>query len=150
MTDLTSSTPSTSLNTSQTATTTTGSNANKKSKVNPLNKNKKVKSSTTTHPKYSIMIKQAITQLNDRNGTSKAALLKYILANYKVNSITANQHLKSALRAGIKNKTLKQTKGIGASGSFKLGLTLSNNKKTTIHKINKSKNQSKTTTQKKK
>lgn len=38
---------------------------------------------------------------------SKAAILKYILANYKINPTTANQHLKSALRAGIKKKTLK-------------------------------------------
>ena len=66
------------------------------------------------------MIKQAITQSGNRNGTSKAAILKYILANFKVNSSTANQHLKSALRAGTKNKTLRQTKGIGASGSFAL------------------------------
>jgi len=92
----------------------------KKVKVMLQLKEKKSKSTTSSHPKYSAMIKQAITQLNDRNGTSKAAILKYILANYKVNSATANQHLKSALRAGTKNKTLKQTKGVGASGSFKL------------------------------
>jgi len=76
--------------------------------------------SASSHPKFSAMIKQAITHLNDRNGTSKAAILKYILANFKVNAATTNQHLKSALRAGTKNKTLKQTKGVGASGSFKL------------------------------
>jgi len=81
--------------------------------------NKKPKSASS-HPKFSAMIKQAITHLNDRNGTSKAAILKYILANFKVNAATTNQHLKSALRAGTKNKTLKQTKGVGASGSFKL------------------------------
>jgi len=116
MSDLTGGT-ATSLNTSQT--TSSGSNANKKGKSNASNKSKKAKS-TSSHPKYSAMIKQAITQLNHRNGTSKAAILKYILANYKVNSATANQHLKSALRAGTKNKSLKQTKGVGASGSFKL------------------------------
>jgi histone H1/5 len=115
MSDLTSG--PTSLNTSQT--TSSGSNANKKSKSSAANKSKKAKG-TSSHPKYSAMIKQAITQLNDRNGTSKAAILKYILANFKVNSASANQHLKSALRAGTKNKTLKQTKGVGASGSFKL------------------------------
>jgi len=117
MTDLTSGTASSSLHTSQT--TSSGSHANKKGKSNAAAKSKKTKT-TSSHPKYSAMIKQAITHLNDRNGTSKAAILKYILANYKVNSATANQHLKSALRAGTKNKSLKQTKGIGASGSFKL------------------------------
>jgi len=75
---------------------------------------------SSSHPKYSAMIKQALTQLNDRNGTSKAAILKYIVANYKIAPNTANQHLKVALRAGTKNNTLKQTKCTGASGSFKL------------------------------
>ena len=32
-----------------------------------------------------------------------------------------NQHLKMALRAGVKNNSLKQSKGQGASGSFRLG-----------------------------
>jgi len=41
-------------------------------------------------------------------------------AHFKVNPATANQHLKSALKAGTKNRTLKQTKGAGASGSFKV------------------------------
>ena len=34
---------------------------------------------------------------------------------------TVNNHLKLALRAGVKNKSLKQAKGTGASGSFRLG-----------------------------
>jgi len=123
MTDL--NTGSSSLNTSQGASG-AGSKGKKKSSAggSSANKNKKAKSASN-HPKYSAMIKQALTQLNDRNGTSKAAILKYILANFKVNSATANQHLKSALRAGTKNKTLKQTKGVGASGSFKLAAAAS-------------------------
>jgi len=122
MTDLT--TGSSSLNTSQGASSTSaaGSKGKKKTKSSAGNKSKKAKG-TSSHPKFSVMIKQALTQLNNRNGTSKAAILKYILANFKVNAATANQHLKSALRAGTKNKTLKQTKGIGASGSFKLDTT---------------------------
>ena len=92
------------------------SSSTKKSKTTA----KKTTTTTTTHPKFSVMIKEALTQLNDRNGTSKAAILKYILSNYKVNYATVNQHLKLALRAGTKNQTLKQTKGVGASGSFKL------------------------------
>jgi hypothetical protein len=34
---------------------------------------------------------------------------------------TVNVHLKLSLRAGVKNKSLKQSKGTGASGSFKIG-----------------------------
>jgi len=83
-------------------------------------KSKKPKAKSN-HPKYAAMIKQAITSLKDRNGSSKMALLKFIVTNYKIDPILANQHLKVALRAGVKNKTLKQTKGTGASGSFRLG-----------------------------
>lgn len=112
MTDVTSGTGSTTAQSS-------AGQSNKKGKSNASNKSKKGKS-TSNHPKFSAMIKQALTQLSHRNGSSKAAILKYILSNFKVNFATANQHLKSALRAGTKNKTLKQTKGVGASGSFKL------------------------------
>ena len=137
MTDPTSG--STSLNTSHGATSTGASSKGKKTKGgSSANKGKKA-SRTSSHPKYSVMIKQAITHLNDRNGTSKVAILKYILANYKVNPAMANQHLKLALRAGTKNKTLKQTKGVGASGSFKLASASKKKASSTGKKKNASK-----------
>merc|ERR1711894_246290 len=76
-----------------------------------------------THPKYSEMIKQAITALKERGGSSRQAILKYICKNFKVGSDESkvNTHLKLALRAGVKNNSLKHAKGSGASGSFKLG-----------------------------
>merc|ERR1711893_563768 len=75
------------------------------------------------HPKYSDMIKKAITELKERGGSSRQAILKYILKNFNVGSDerTVNNHLKLALRAGVKNSSLKQSKGTGASGSFRLG-----------------------------
>merc|ERR1712165_672715 len=75
------------------------------------------------HPKYSEMIKAAIGALKERGGSSRQAILKYILKNYNVGKEEkiANSHLKLALRAGVKNGSLKQAKGTGASGSFKLG-----------------------------
>merc|ERR1711874_134303 len=75
------------------------------------------------HPKYSEMIKAAISSLKERGGSSRQAILKYIVANYSVgkDEKTINAHLKMALRAGAKNGNLKQSKGTGASGSFKLG-----------------------------
>lgn len=72
------------------------------------------------HPKFSVMIAAALNSLKERSGSSRQAILKYIQANYKVDVKTANNHLKLALKAGIKNGTLKQSKGNGASGSFKL------------------------------
>lgn len=74
------------------------------------------------HPKYSEMIKAALSSLKERGGSSRQAILKYVCANYKVgDEKTANSHLKLALRAGVKNGSLKQSKGTGASGSFRLG-----------------------------
>ena len=76
-----------------------------------------------THPKYSEMIAAALKTLKNRSGCSRAALLKYIAANYTVgaNNVAVNSHLKLALKAGVKNGSIKQAKGVGASGSFKLG-----------------------------
>ncbi|CAF1172277.1 unnamed protein product [Rotaria sp. Silwood1] len=76
-----------------------------------------------THPKYSEMIKAALKSLNDRGGSSRAAILKFVLANYSLDPTQANQHLKLALKNGVKAKYFKQTKGNGASGSFKLAST---------------------------
>lgn len=74
------------------------------------------------HPKYSEMIQAAVTALKERGGSSRQAILKYICANYKVGDENkANSHLKLALKAGVKSGTLKQAKGTGASGSFRMG-----------------------------
>ncbi|XP_041357244.1 histone 24-like [Gigantopelta aegis] len=76
----------------------------------------------SSHPKYNEMIKAAIAALKDRHGSSRQAILSYIVKHYKVaDEKTVNSHLKLALRAGVKNKSLKQSKGTGASGSFRLG-----------------------------
>merc|ERR1712130_509746 len=73
------------------------------------------------HPKYSVMIAAAITALKDRTGSSRQAILKYITANYKVDADRCGQHLRMALRAGLKNGSLKNAKESGkGAGSFKL------------------------------
>jgi len=94
------------------------SNASPKKKKSTSTKGKS--SHGASHPKYSDMIKAALKALNDRGGSSRAAILKFVLANYSLDPIQANQHLKLALKNGIKSKHFKQTKGNGASGSFKL------------------------------
>ena len=83
------------------------------------------------HPKYSEMVGKAIAALNERGGSSRQAILKYIMANFNVgkDAKTVNVHLKLSLRAGVKNKSLKQSKGIGASGSFKIGEVVKPKKK---------------------
>merc|ERR1712002_1074646 len=75
----------------------------------------------STHPKYSVMIAAAIAALKERTGSSRQAILKYIIAHNKVgDEKTAAVHLKLALKRGVASGALKQVKGVGASGSFKL------------------------------
>lgn len=71
------------------------------------------------HPKYGEMIAAAIAALKERNGSSRQAIANYVKANYKV-SDGSDTYLKQALRKGVAAGTLKQVKGTGASGSFKL------------------------------
>merc|ERR1711893_584815 len=86
-------------------------------------KPKKEKKPTTpaAHPKYSVMIAAAIGALKDRTGSSRQAILKYVCANYKVDAAKAGQHLRLALKAGIKKGSLKMAKESGkGAGKFKL------------------------------
>jgi histone H1/5 len=80
---------------------------------------KKVAKKPADHPKYSEMIAAAIVALKERSGSSRQAILKYVSANYKV-SEHASTHLKLALKRGVASGQLKQVKGSGASGSFKV------------------------------
>ena len=83
------------------------------------------------HPKYSEMVGKAIAALKERGGSSRQAILKYIMANFNdgKDAKNVNVHLKLSLRAGVKNKCLKQSKGTGASGSFKIGEVVKPKKK---------------------
>jgi histone H1/5 len=91
------------------------------------------------HPKYSQMIKEALVALKERGGSSRQAILKYLLKHYRLggDEKTVNAHLKLALRAGTKNGTLKQSKGTGASGSFRIGEKKTAEKKSKVKKAKK-------------
>ena len=71
------------------------------------------------HPTYAVMISAAIVAMKDRKGSSKQAIEKYVCANYKVGPRYAAP-FKLALKKGVETGALVQTKGVGASGSFKL------------------------------
>ncbi|XP_047496014.1 histone H1-beta, late embryonic-like [Penaeus chinensis] len=82
---------------------------------------KKAPAKKPTHPQYAVMIAAAIKALKERTGSSRQAILKYIVANYKVgDEKKAGVRLKLALRKGVTKGTLKQMKGTGAAGSFRL------------------------------
>ncbi|GAB1599681.1 histone H1-delta-like [Argonauta hians] len=75
-----------------------------------------------SHPKYKDMITEAIKALHERTGSSRQAIIKYIKANFKLdggdNVIAVN--VKQSLKMRIASGDIVQTKGVGASGSFKL------------------------------
>ena len=71
------------------------------------------------NPKYTEMVEDAIKFYNEKGGSSRQAILKYITANYPVGENAKNQ-VKLALVKSVGKGRLVQTKGVGASGSFKL------------------------------
>jgi hypothetical protein len=76
--------------------------------------------SKSLHPPTSEMVNNAIKTLKERNGSSLQAIKKYISVNYKIDSDKLSPFIKKYLKSGVANLQLIQTKGKGASGSFKL------------------------------
>ena len=77
---------------------------------------------TINRPKYREMVKAAITNLADKKGSSRQAIMKYVIGTYGVVEDGRSKALiRTALVEGVKSGELSQTKGTGASGSFKLG-----------------------------
>ena len=76
--------------------------------------------SAPTHPSCSDMIVAAITNLKDKKGSSAQAIKKYIATNFNADVDKLAPHIKRALVSGVTSGKLVQTKGKGASGSFKL------------------------------
>ncbi|XP_015127932.1 histone H1 [Diachasma alloeum] len=100
----------------------TGSPAPPKAEV--AKKAPKVKNSKTkaTHPSTADMVNTAVKTLAERNGSSLQAIKKYIAANYKIDTTKHALFIKKYLKSAVVAGTLVQTKGSGASGSFKLAV----------------------------
>lgn len=71
------------------------------------------------HPKYSDMIVAAVQAEKGRSGSSRQSIQKYIKNHYKVGD-NADSQIKLSIKRLVTSGTLKQTKGVGASGSFRL------------------------------
>lgn len=80
---------------------------------------KKASKQPAEHPKYAEMIIQALHALKDRNGSSRQAVDKYVKNHFKVGD-KASHFIKMALKRGVENGQFINTKGSGASGSFKV------------------------------
>lgn len=74
-----------------------------------------------THPKVSEMVTEAITNLKERGGSSLQAIKKHVGSKHKVDMDRLTPFIKKYLKSAVASGALVQTKGKGASGSFKLG-----------------------------
>uniref|UniRef100_A0A3P9L554 H15 domain-containing protein n=1 Tax=Oryzias latipes TaxID=8090 RepID=A0A3P9L554_ORYLA len=70
-------------------------------------------------PSISKLLVSAVTESKERKGMSLAALKK-VLAGKGVDVTKANKRINTAVTKLVTKGTLSQTKGTGASGSFKL------------------------------
>lgn len=73
-----------------------------------------------SHPPTSDMVNAAIKSLRERSGSSLHAIKKYITSTYKVDAKKLSPFIKNYLKRAVIDGILRQTKGKGASGSFKL------------------------------
>ena len=72
------------------------------------------------HPPVAQMVNTAISSLKERKGSSLAAIKKYVAANNKVDIDRLAPFIRKYLKKAVADGKLLQTKGTGASGSFKL------------------------------
>ncbi|XP_043070345.1 histone H3.v1-like [Drosophila grimshawi] len=73
-----------------------------------------------SHPPTQQMVDASIKNLKERGGSSLLAIKKYISATYKCDAQKLAPFIKKYLRTAVASGKLVQTKGKGASGSFKL------------------------------
>merc|ERR1712080_142996 len=69
------------------------------------------------HPPYASMITAAIKKLGDKKGSSRQAILKYVIANNKVDAAKAGVRVKLALRKLIASKKIVAAAAAGKKGA---------------------------------
>merc|ERR1712012_1274129 len=78
-----------------------------------------------SHPTYKDMAVAAIAALKDRSGSSRQAILKYVMANYKVgtDATKVGKLLNLALKKGVASGALKPAAAAGrkGAGSYRIG-----------------------------
>ena len=79
------------------------------------------KSTPSEHPGVGDMVEAAIGALKDRKGSSVIAIKKYIQSNFKgIEMSRLAPHIKRHVKKSVVSGNLIQTKGAGASGSFRI------------------------------
>ena len=73
------------------------------------------------HPWFTKMIPEAIVALKSRTGSSRAAILKYISANYKVETANPAINVRLSLKRLVESGALKMAKASGkGAGCYKV------------------------------
>jgi histone H1/5 len=98
-----------------------------KSNVKAKKQDKKSKAPSTApkkvanHPSFIDMIVEAVKELNERHGSSKLAVAKFIKSKYPVDIQSSKTYINSGFKKCLKSGQLRQASGKGLTGSFKLG-----------------------------
>ncbi|XP_030080561.1 uncharacterized protein LOC115483318 [Drosophila hydei] len=90
-----------------------------------------------THPPTQQMVDASIQNLKERGGSSLLAIKKYISATYKCDAQKLAPFIKKYLKNSVANGKLIQTKGKGASGSFKLSASSKKEPKPKVSSVEK-------------
>ncbi|KFM64827.1 Histone H1, partial [Stegodyphus mimosarum] len=93
--------------------------------------------SAPSHPKVSEMVNDAISSLKERGGSSLQAIKKYISAKYKVDVEKLSPFIKKYLKSAVAAGGLVQTKGKGATGSFRISSSAGGSKEKSVSKSKK-------------
>ena len=89
------------------------------------------------------MMLDALKKLNEKSGSSRQAIIKYISANFHIDAALVNKRVKKFIALGLKDGTIKQSKGTGSNGSFKLGEAAITKEKEALKKAKEAAKQSK-------
>jgi len=104
------------------------------------------------HPLYIDMITTAITEIKDRKGANKQAIMKYINANYDVGD-KASSMVRNKIKSYLDSGKLILASGNGAAGRFRLPAAASQKKEKPTKKsknvVSKKKSPTKKSTPKK-
>ena len=84
------------------------------------------------HPPTAEMVDAAISALKERGGSSVSAIKKYVAVTYKIDIEKSAPFIKKYIKGAVVKGHLLQTKGRGASGSFKLSTKASEVKKSAV------------------
>merc|ERR1719460_3083919 len=86
------------------------------------------------------MIAAAVTALKDRTGSSRAAILKHVVANNKVDAAKAATQVRLSLKRGVAKGALKMAAAKGKNaGSYKLVKVVKPKKVKKVKKVVKKK-----------